>query len=878
MALVYPECSDPARARAECFYQLLEGRVQQGNQTPVLGAPGALPLRTGRLFQHVQAMGDCLHELGIGRNDRVAMVLPNGPEAAAAFLSVAAWATCAPLNPDYRAGEFDFFLSDLKASALIVRSGMASPARDIARARGIALLELTPTPEAGPGLFTLEGEARRRDLRPGPAEPGDVALMLHTSGTTSRPKLVPLTHANLCASARNIEAVLRLNPADRCLNVMPLFHIHGLIGALLSSVVSGGSVHCTPGFNSARMFEWLRESQPTWYTAVPTIHQSVLAGAMAQPDAVPQGVLRLIRSSSAALPPQVMQGLERVFQVPVIEAYGMTEASHQMASNLLPPGQRKAGSVGRPAGPEITILDATGNPMPAGATGEVAIRGDSVTRGYEENPTANREAFCNGWFRTGDQGHFDEDGYLFLSGRLKELINRGGEKISPREIDEVLLDHPAVAQAVAFAAPHPRLGEDVAAAIVLRKEATVTEQELRDFALQRLAAFKVPSRILIVKEIPKGPTGKLQRIGLAAQLQEHFQAEYVAPDSPMEELLARIWGEILGIEGISCNANYFALGGDSLMAVQLFAAVEKATGKKLPPITLFQAPTIQLLAKVLEAHEGTALWSSLVPIQPVGFKPPFFCAHANDGDVFYFRHLAGHFAPDRPFYGLQPVGLDGKQALHTRIEDMAAHYLQEVRRFQPKGPYYLGGFCLGGVIAFEMAQQLHAQGERVPVLALIEASAEVDSRVLTLSSRLRYLSWSFGRKAAIHWQAFRSLSARDKLTYLWREGRRKVRGDSSANGPTSEPTPLLSPLELQNYFIAVGKKYEPSVYPGRVAYFRDRSESGGYFHGPELLWKRLATGGVEVHPVPGEHDIILQEPHVRVLAEELKACLDRAPV
>jgi len=350
-----------------------------------------------------------------------------------------------------------------------------------------------------------------------------VALILHTSGTTSRPKIVPLTHANLLASAGHIAASLKLGSGDRCLNVMPLFHIHGLIAAVLSSLASGGSVFCTPGFNALKFMSWVQEAKATWYTAVPTMHQAILARGQRQPQVAKAAGLRFIRSSSASLPPQTMQALEELFGCPVIESYGMTEASHQMASNELPPGKRKAGSVGRAAGPEVRILTATGKLTEApDVEGEVAIRGPNVTAGYESNPKANAESFVEdaggAWFRTGDQGRFDADGFLTITGRLKEIINRGGEKVSPREVDEVLLDHPAVAQCVTFAMPHAKLGEEVAAAVVLAEGESVDERALKDFLAARLADFKVPRKILFLEEIPKGATGKLQRIGLAQRL------------------------------------------------------------------------------------------------------------------------------------------------------------------------------------------------------------------------------------------------------------------------------------------------------------------------------------------------------------------------
>jgi len=342
--------------------------------------------------------------------------------------------------------------------------------------------------------------------------------VLHTSGTTSRPKIVPLTHANLIASASNIVRTLNLTADDCCLNVMPLFHIHGLVAAVLASITSGGSIFCTPGFNALKFFAWMEEARPSWYTAVPTMHQAILARAPRNAEVIEANPLRFIRSSSASLPAPVLSELEKTFDCPVIEAYSMTEAAHQMTSNQLPPGKRKPGSVGVAAGPEVRIMNERGELLPAGHIGEVVIRGPNVTKGYESNPQANEQAFAHGWFHTGDQGVIDEEGFLRITGRLKEIINRGGEKISPVEVDEVLMTNPAVLQAVTFAIPHDKLGEDVAAAIVLREGATASERELRDYVGSRLADFKVPRRIVIVPEIPKGATGKLQRIGLAQKL------------------------------------------------------------------------------------------------------------------------------------------------------------------------------------------------------------------------------------------------------------------------------------------------------------------------------------------------------------------------
>ena len=491
-------------------------------EAKAIGAPGREWMDYARLRDLTTGVRETLRAAGIGPRDRVAIVLPNGPQMAAAFVTVAQCATTAPLNPAYKEDEFAFYLDDLGARAVILEAGEDGPARKAADRLGLMVLELSHE-DAGPaGVFSLApidggGEA----VADGVTGPDDVALILHTSGTTSRPKIVPLLQSNVAASARNIARSLALTAEDRCLNVMPLFHIHGLIAAVSASLAEGASISCTPGFDALRFFGWLEEADPTWYTAVPTMHQALLARAGRNRAAIEGSRLRLLRSSSSSLPGPVMEKLAQTFGTPVVEAYGMTEATHQMCANPIEPGRQKPGLVGVPAGPEVAIAHESENRLVEG-TGEVVICGDNVTPGYEGNEAANEASFFQAdgrrWFRTGDQGAFDADGYLALTGRLKEIINRGGEKISPLEVDGILSAHPAVAQVVCFAVPHEKLGEDVAAAVVLKEGEEADERAIRDFAAERLAAFKVPRKVHILAEIPKGATGKLQRIGLAEKL------------------------------------------------------------------------------------------------------------------------------------------------------------------------------------------------------------------------------------------------------------------------------------------------------------------------------------------------------------------------
>jgi acyl-CoA synthetase (AMP-forming)/AMP-acid ligase II/acetyltransferase-like isoleucine patch superfamily enzyme/acyl carrier protein len=592
------------RPKAETIGELLEYQASTHGNEVAIAAPGRRPMTYGRLFHEVERTADALRAFGVQRNDRVAMVLPNGPEMAVGFAAVAAAATSAPLNPAYRESEFEFYLSDIGAKALLISAGMDSPAREVARKLNVAIIEVGVAADAEAGVLDLVGSRQHasggRDL----AQADDVALVLHTSGTTARPKIVPLTHRNVCSSGHHIFQTLGLTAHDRCLNVMPLFHIHGLIGALLSSLTAGGSVACAPAFDAQKFFAWMDSCEPTWYTAVPTIHQAVLAQAAKHRDVIARRPLRFIRSSSASLPPTVMGELEIVFGTQVIEAYGMTEASHQMTSNPLAPLPRKPGSVGVASGPDVAVVDDTGNFLSAGQTGEVVIRGRNVMGGYQNNPKANETAYVHGWFRTGDQGRFDEDGYLFLTGRLKEIINRGGEKISPREIDEVLLQHPSVGQAVAFAVPHPTLGEDVAAAVVLNANTTATEAEIREFAAATLAGFKVPQQIVIVDQIPKGPTGKVQRIGLAEKLADKLSAKrqenFVEATTSTETQLIEIWKELLKLDRIGVRDNFYSVGGDSLATAVLMSAIEERFGRSVAVDDFLGSPTIETLARLLQ--------------------------------------------------------------------------------------------------------------------------------------------------------------------------------------------------------------------------------------------------------------------------------------
>jgi len=475
------------------------------DQTAIVLPEQNLRISYGSLCDQVKGVAEALAAHGIRRGDRVGMALPNGLPTIVAFLAASEAGTAAPLNPSYREEEFRFYLEDTSAKVLLLPPTGADDARRAAAACNVPVLAVDLEPD---GRVTVGSAGRKPYDAPGV---DDVALILHTSGSTGRPKRVPLSHANLSISSRNVAGTYDLSPSDVSLCVMPLFHVHGLVASTLATLATGGTVVVPAKFSPLSFWRIARDTGATWYSAVPTIHQLLLARAEKGSRPAGSEKLRFIRSCSAALPPPVMHGLEEAFGAPVLEAYGMTEAAHQMASNPLPPRDRKPGSVGPGTNVGISIRDGNGNVLPAGERGEVCISGPNVVKGYENNPEANATAFFGEWFRTGDQGMLDEQGYLSLTGRLKEMINRGGEKISPREIDEVLLGHPAIAEAVAFGQSHPTWGEEVAAAVTLKEGASAKEADILAFCKERMADFKRPKQIFITEAIPRTATGKIQR-------------------------------------------------------------------------------------------------------------------------------------------------------------------------------------------------------------------------------------------------------------------------------------------------------------------------------------------------------------------------------
>jgi acyl-CoA synthetase (AMP-forming)/AMP-acid ligase II/acyl carrier protein len=612
-----PDVGEAGQHVFACLGDLLAhyGRISPNH--PAILAPGSESLTYGALWARTNEIVRELRDLGIGRSDRVAVVLPGGADAAVATIAVAAGAVCVPLHPGFAADEWRRYFGDLRVAALLTRADVDSASRGVAYSLGIPVIDLSQRSREVPGAFSLVGPAARLAVVGGLSAGADGAFILLTSGSTAQPKLVPLSQASVCRSAYNAGAALALESQDRLLNVLPLVHAHGLISGLLTALAAGSSVVCPPAFDAVAFFGWLTKFRPTWYTAVPPIHRALISAARRHKRDARPSSLRVIRSASASLPTDVLDELEGLFGVPVIETYGMTEAASQIAANPLK--RRKPGSVGKPVGVEIAVMDGEGRQLPAGERGEIALRGPTITRGYDNNEVATKSAFRGDWFRTGDLGYIDVEGYLFLLGRIKkaDVINRGGQKVSPAEVERAFLSHPDVVQAVAFPITHTRLGEDVAVAVVLRAEAKIGSQQLRRFASEHLARFKVPGLIRIVPAIPGGPDGKVIRSELATMLsipmprsRVERKAHLAAPRSETEWQLAKIWADLLELNEVGVDEDVFSLGADSLTVAQLLSRLRARFGVDCSFKDVFDAPTVASLAALI------------TPLKKEGIAPP----------------------------------------------------------------------------------------------------------------------------------------------------------------------------------------------------------------------------------------------------------------
>lgn len=841
---------------------------------PALVAEYKEPLTYARLIAMGNEFRDALNECGFGRGDRIGIVLGGGSDMAAAIVCIWGCATAVPLNHEYTEDEFSHAYRQLRVDAVLTDQAHGTAAIRAASRMSLPVLTIVSRNDGIAGSIALQGRSVQSVGKAGPATGDDIATVLITSGTTSRSKVVPKKHSKLLRSLAQYAAGLELTPKDRCLCLMPLFHGHGLIPGLGLNLMSGGSVIYLQSFDIAAFVRYIRTLDPTWYTGAYTFHYQINNHAAALKDTIAASRLRFARSGSGALPAVVAAELERNFNIPVIQSYSSSE-TNLIAINPQPPRVRKPGSVGKTVDPRTRVVDEAGTALPVGALGEVVLDIECVFDGYENDPKANAEAFRGGCYHTGDLGYFDEDGYLFLTGRKKELINRGGEKIAPFEVEQELLALPGVGAAAVFPIRHPTLGEEVGAVIETRNGAALSEIEVAAALRAKLADFKVPRRFAFVDAIPKGPTGRFVRRDLAAVLgfedSSDRAAERGAGDervpTALEARLQELWGEALKRDTVGLDEDFFLIGGDSLQAIELFLRIEEDLGCKLPRAILFEASTVAQMAKKIADYNGSPC---LVRVSPDGSRPPFFCVHGGDGNAVYFRDLARYLGAEQPFYALQCVGLDGLEQPLTRVEDIVERYLPEIREVQPHGPYYLGGFSFGGRVAYSIAQRLRAEGESVALLTMFDTYSLSERGPIGLWAgtrahleTLRRLPWR--EKPAFFSARLRNLG-RVLATHLPEPVFAALRRTFS-EGKTAVPHSLtLTPLEAH---AMANSMFRPEPYDGDIVLFRAVANQGVEHDG----WADLVDGRMEIHDVPGGHNDILGEPQVRILAQKFGAVL-----
>ncbi|WP_246738175.1 AMP-binding protein [Bradyrhizobium sp. CCBAU 051011] len=826
--------------------QVIGQTAERFPHQPAIVSSTFAPLTYRDLQRQLEGIRRQLRLAGFDCNARIGILMPNGAEAVLAIVAVACCSIAVPLDPRLSQAEIDQRLDMLRLNALLVPQGNASEARQAAERRRLTIIEAAPV---GHGQLGLNIVARVSNFPAIDAEPdpGSPAFILQTSGTTAQPKLIPFSHGNMLAAAARLQAWFGLTHRDRCLSVSSPYYSHGLKVTVFTPLLTGGSIAVPANSAVVALDEWLDVLRPTWYSAGPTLHTAVLDKAENLKDAPTSHTLRFVVSGGAPLLKEVQDDLQRILGVPVLEHYGSSEAA-QIAANLPPPGPNRPGTCGQPWPDTVAIVGEDGHPLPTGERGEIWVRGPTVISGYLDAPELNHAAFREGWLRTGDIGSLDGDGFLTLHGRLSEVINRGGEKIAPAEVESALLRHPAIAEAAAFAILHPRLGDDVAAAVVPHPGAQTTPAELRQFLQLELASFKIPRRILIVDQLPKGATGKVQRRRLRESLDQLLGQQRAMPlpavdkgPLDLEAELLILWRRLLKSEAVTVDDDFFASGGDSLLAMEMLIEVERLVGHPVPDTILFGAETIRQLAPKIAVQTGTPA-TPFLQFGACGERPPLYFFN---GDLISghesVRRMVELFGPDYPIISIDPHGLRG-EPIPPSIKQMAADRLPHILERQATGPFLLGGKCNGAMVAFEAARLLIAAGHKVDLVAMVDpptvSARPVPRAIIGLMKPLGspyLLRWTYEQMARL--ERYSKASTREQMAQRPKERIAKLY-DALFNLNNGIP-----PALWDAYSIAMAQ-YLPAPLEVPVAFYA--AEHDG------RAWRHLSSQ-LEVMQVPGGH-------------------------
>jgi len=889
-----PRLHPVGRFQAPCLREIAE-RADQTPDAPALLAPGNQPVSFRNLTTRIARVAEALRQAGVRPGDVVAVAMPDGILLVTTLLGTLEAAAAAPLDWKLTEAEFRSRLTLLPACALLVRSTADGHAASVARTLGIPVFELdfAPDGEVIPRSETPLEVSRNRNGTEESCAPETCALVLQTSGTSGEAKLVPFTHTNLQAICTGMQRGLGFHAGDRYLSIMPLHHILGFSSAL-GQLMLGGSVVCT-GFDAQRFPAWIEELSPTWYSAGPALHQAILEIAKQDPGPFRRSPLRFVRCGSGAASPALLDDLERVLQVDVINGYGLTEVG--TATNTPPQLPRKPNSVGRTIGSEIAIMDASGTLLPPNSEGEVVLRGDAVMDGYLNDAEANRRVFRDGWFRTGDLGRMDHDGDLFITGRIKEIINRGGETIGPLEIDHALAEHPAIARAACFGVPHPTLGEDIVAAVVLRPGSRATASQIRSFLAERLSRSKVPGRIWFTDFIPVSATDKPLRDSLGKQFQTSVRAaesqESPAPQdessASLRHRIGEIWMRVLNSDLPGPEDNFFAMGGDSLSAARLLTLLEAEfqLDATLEPAKFFDSPTffqlVSAIAARLQPENGSSSEPteirfenvSAVCLQPSGVGPPLFFFPGEGAEPWYLRHLSHCLGDQQPFFALRHHIADAAE-----FPDIARRFVTLISRIQPHGPIVLAGHCYGGILAYEVAQRIISMSRPEVAVVLVDVATPGYPRVRAssylkhLPGTLRALLRGEGQKLAAelaeHFRFIRALRRKNS------RAKQELSVAVAAN-----PVPGYTRLEPRNPALSPGtvvlRTYVPRPFPGVLANILagDQQVSERVLEDSRKGWREFARGPLQECSVPGQHISIFDAENAPLLADFVRSAVQK---